>query len=160
MAIVPDHQMTVVKSTLDKFARYKVSFSLNRFLTIRSSGQSCMLQLDCSMRSDRPIRCCRRQTHFDCRCRSPIVGSSAASPVPITSLYCRTSRSVDLGALAYLFRVGLCCTRSHASTRSHATHPKRTCLGRAGAPATAAATEVVVGAVVGRCRRGCSGRWV
>ena len=55
MAILQEHQMSIVKSALDRFARYK---DLNRFITILSSGQSRMLQLDCSMPSDRPIRCC------------------------------------------------------------------------------------------------------
>ena len=48
------------KSALDRFARYKV---LNRSLTILFAGQSCMLQLDCRMPSDRPIRCCSSETN-------------------------------------------------------------------------------------------------
>ena len=38
MTIVPEHQMVIVKSALDGFARYK---DLNRFLLMLFSGQSC-----------------------------------------------------------------------------------------------------------------------
>ena len=77
MVIVLEHQMSVVKSALDWFARYK---DLHRFLTILSSGRAACYK---STAACHPID--QSIAYIDCRCWSPIAGSAAASPVQSTT---------------------------------------------------------------------------